>query len=220
MRFSDLRRGLPAISPNVLSQRMRDLEADGIHTQGLADPPVNSALYELTGRGRSLEPVLTALATWGSRTDQHSTRELSPDALVLALHTTIDPGRPRAVGTFTLHLGADEITVEIEDQAITASRKPAPAPTAIIASDVCTLRAIVFGGHHPADTGIAPHITITGDRPTAHRFPAMFARLEAASTERARPEAGSSERAARYAGIATRVRAENLVHVMRPGGIR
>jgi hypothetical protein len=38
MRFSDLRRGLPTISPNVLSQRLRDLEADGIHTQGLADP--------------------------------------------------------------------------------------------------------------------------------------------------------------------------------------
>ena len=43
MRFSNLRRGLPAISPNVFSQRLRDLEADGIHTQGLADPPVNSA---------------------------------------------------------------------------------------------------------------------------------------------------------------------------------
>ena len=42
-RFSDLRRGLPDISPNVFSQRLRDLEADGILTQGLAGPPVNSA---------------------------------------------------------------------------------------------------------------------------------------------------------------------------------
>jgi hypothetical protein len=65
----------------------------------VADPPVNSALYELTGRGRGLEPVLTALATWGSRTDQDSIGELSPDALVLALHTIIDPGRQRGVGT-------------------------------------------------------------------------------------------------------------------------
>jgi hypothetical protein len=44
MRFSDLRCGLPTISPNVLSQRLRDLKADGIHIQGLADPPLNSAL--------------------------------------------------------------------------------------------------------------------------------------------------------------------------------
>ena len=98
------------------------------------------------------------------------------------------------MGTFTLHLGADEITVEIEDQTIMASRKPASAPTAIIASGVCTLRVIVCGGPHSADPGIAPHITITGDRPAAHRFLAMFACPEAASTERDRRRAAASAR--------------------------
>jgi DNA-binding HxlR family transcriptional regulator len=175
-RFSDLRRGLPTISPNVLSQRLRDLEADGILAQRQAGPPVNSTLYELTEQGRDLEPVLTALGRWGSRTPVHSGRDLSPDALVLALHTTIDPARPRAVGAFVLRLGTDEITVVIDDETISASRAPAPAPTAIIASDVRTLRAVVFGRHHPDDPDIAPHITITGNTRAAHRFLAMFAR--------------------------------------------
>src|SRR5262245_41373607 len=101
-RFGDLRRGLSTISPNVLSQRLRALEADGVVTQRAAGPPVSATVYELTEMGRRLQPVLTALATWGSRTPVQSTRELSPDALVLALYTTADPARPRALGDFTL----------------------------------------------------------------------------------------------------------------------
>src|SRR6266536_1537935 len=61
-RFNDLRRGLGGVSPNVLSQRLSELDRDGIVRRRVAGPPVGAAIYELTPSGRDLAPVLEALA--------------------------------------------------------------------------------------------------------------------------------------------------------------
>ena len=66
-RYSDLHRGLPQMSQNVLAQRLRELEADGLVRRRRLGPPAPAAVYELTERGQELEPVLRALAQWGSR---------------------------------------------------------------------------------------------------------------------------------------------------------
>ena len=50
-RFSQLRDGLHGVSPNVLSQRLRDLEDGGIVRRDALDPPAGVAVYELTARG-------------------------------------------------------------------------------------------------------------------------------------------------------------------------
>src|SRR3954464_5929351 len=64
-RFGDLHRGLGAVSQNVLSQRLRELEAKGVVTRRRLGPPVSAPVYELTSRGAALEPVLVALGRWG-----------------------------------------------------------------------------------------------------------------------------------------------------------
>src|SRR6187455_2871344 len=66
-RFTDLRAGLPAASPNVLSQRLDELEEVGVLEKRTLPPPAGSTVYELTAWGRELEPVILALARWGSR---------------------------------------------------------------------------------------------------------------------------------------------------------
>src|SRR3954452_10567314 len=66
-RFTDLRAGLPTLGPDVLAQRLRDLEAAGIVARRTLPPPAGSRVYELTERGQELEPVLLALGRWGSR---------------------------------------------------------------------------------------------------------------------------------------------------------
>src|SRR5258706_120419 len=66
-RFTDLRDGLPGLSPDVLTERLRDLEQAGIVRRRTLAPPAGSRVYELTGWGRELEPVLVALGRWGSR---------------------------------------------------------------------------------------------------------------------------------------------------------
>ena len=65
-RFTDLRAGLPHVGPDVLAQRLRDLEQSGIVRRGTLPPPAGSRIYELTERGRELEPVVIALGRFGS----------------------------------------------------------------------------------------------------------------------------------------------------------
>ena len=64
-RFTDLQRGLPGIATNLLTERLRQLEAAGVLERHAAPPPVATTLYRLTDRGRELKPVLDALVRWG-----------------------------------------------------------------------------------------------------------------------------------------------------------
>ena len=64
-RFTDLKNGLPGIAPNLLSTRLKELEAAGLITREDAPPPVATALYGLTESGLALEPAVQALALWG-----------------------------------------------------------------------------------------------------------------------------------------------------------
>src|SRR5258707_5257151 len=59
-RFNQLLAGIPGISDRVLTERLRELESEGI-AERLVDPgPPVRVSYRLTSRGRALEPVLTA----------------------------------------------------------------------------------------------------------------------------------------------------------------
>src|SRR6266851_4708678 len=84
-RYADLSRALPGMSQNVLSQRLRELEQEGIVLRRRLGPPARVGVYELTERGAELGPVLEALARWGSRIPLESAGELSADAFILAL---------------------------------------------------------------------------------------------------------------------------------------
>ena len=65
-RFTDLRAGLPHVGPDILAQRLRELEASGVLRRGTLPPPAGSRIYELTERGQQLEPVVLALGRFGS----------------------------------------------------------------------------------------------------------------------------------------------------------
>ncbi|WP_427924168.1 winged helix-turn-helix transcriptional regulator [Streptomyces sp. cg40] len=66
-RFTDLKNGLPGVAANLLSTRLKELEAAGLITREDAPPPVATALYALSETGLELEPVLKALGLWGLR---------------------------------------------------------------------------------------------------------------------------------------------------------
>ncbi|MFN2450025.1 MAG: winged helix-turn-helix transcriptional regulator, partial [Candidatus Baltobacteraceae bacterium] len=65
-RYTDLKAGLPGIASNLLAERLRALESDGLLTRTDVPPPVASTLYALTGRGEALRPVLTEIGRWGA----------------------------------------------------------------------------------------------------------------------------------------------------------
>jgi DNA-binding HxlR family transcriptional regulator len=64
LRFSDLRAALSAISANVLTQRMRDLETAELVERRYLPPPAASQVYALADLADTLRPALDHLATW------------------------------------------------------------------------------------------------------------------------------------------------------------
>lgn len=63
-RFNQLLAGIPGISDRVLTERLRELETEGI-VERMVDPgPPVRVSYRLTARGRALEPVMTAVCQW------------------------------------------------------------------------------------------------------------------------------------------------------------
>src|SRR3981189_3704830 len=66
-RFNELRRGVPRMSPALLSQRLKELEVAGIiaRISSAADRGVFE--YQLTAAGRELGPIVEAFGIWGQR---------------------------------------------------------------------------------------------------------------------------------------------------------
>lgn len=64
-RYTDLQGSLPGLTTNLLSKRLKDMEAAGIVERATLPPPAPSRVYRLTERGAALEPVLMALGRWG-----------------------------------------------------------------------------------------------------------------------------------------------------------
>src|SRR6187431_1830422 len=66
-RFNELRRGVPRMSPALLAQRLRELEAGGILTREPSRTEPGVTEYRLTAAGRDLQPLVEAFGIWGQR---------------------------------------------------------------------------------------------------------------------------------------------------------
>jgi DNA-binding HxlR family transcriptional regulator len=175
-RFTDLRNGLPHASPNVLSQRLRDLEQAGIVRHRKLPPPAASMVYELTDRGLELAPVLDALGTWGSRLPLPGPdAEMSFDAHILSFRTLFDPARAEGLDvSVELRLGERTFRATVVDGEFEIVEGTLEAPDAVIASDAGTVLAVAHGRAPLADAETAGALTITGDRERAVRFLGLF----------------------------------------------
>ncbi|MGZ4179381.1 MAG: winged helix-turn-helix transcriptional regulator [Solirubrobacteraceae bacterium] len=171
-RFTDLRAGLPHLSADVLSQRLRELEQAGVVHRSKLPPPAGSRVYELTEWGKQLEPVIISLGRWGSRGPSPDTdMPLGADALMIALKTLFD--RSLAGGRDSLIeivLGEDRFRATVADDSLDIARGGAERPHATIESDPATLAAALWHGR-PIDDG---GIEIERDRAAAERFLALF----------------------------------------------
>ena len=91
-RFTDLRAGLPNASPNVLSQRLRELEQAGVVERRKLPPPAASSVYELTTWGHELKPILLAAGSWALRSPSFDVdAPVGTDSVILGLATFFDP---------------------------------------------------------------------------------------------------------------------------------
>jgi DNA-binding HxlR family transcriptional regulator len=91
-RFNDIRRGVPRMSPTLLSKRLKELQKAGIiHTRRAGQP--GSLEYVLTQSGEDLRPLVMSLGMWGQRwvESKLSLRNLDPSLLMWDMRRHLDP---------------------------------------------------------------------------------------------------------------------------------
>jgi DNA-binding HxlR family transcriptional regulator len=98
-RFNELRRGLPSMSPALLSKRLKDLEAAGIVMRVAAAREPGVLEYRLTDAGQELRPVIEAIGVWGHRwvTTEATLKNLDANLLMWDIRRNIntEPMPPR-----------------------------------------------------------------------------------------------------------------------------
>jgi DNA-binding HxlR family transcriptional regulator len=169
-RFTDLRAGIPDISPNVLGQRLRELEEAGIVARRTLAPPAAVQVYELTDWGRELEPAVLALGRWASRSPAFPRdAEMGPDSLVLALKTTFQPEKADGLdATYELRLGEIPFNITVKEGEFQAARREAESPDAMISADPSAVAAVVFGGKPLGKAVDSGEVRIDGSRRAAN----------------------------------------------------
>ena len=175
-RYSDLRRGLPNASPNVLSERLRELEHNGVVRRRKLPPPAGSRVYELTDWGRELEDVVIALGHWGARSPTGPSDDpVGVDSVVLALRSRFDPDSAQGLSAgYELRLGEDRFRVEVADGEIEVARGVADQADATIDTDSDTLAAVLWGDLPLADAERSGKMTVGGDRAAVKGFLRLF----------------------------------------------
>ncbi len=175
-RFTDLRAGLPNASPNVLAQRLRELERAGVVRRRKLPPPAASRVYELTEWGEELEPVIIRLGHWGARSPSRPhDAPLGVDSLILSLRTMFDPLAAEGLAaSYELRLGEDRFHAEVAEGRFKVARGSAERPDATIETSPATLAALVYEGRQLAETVRSGDVKIEGDEQAIARFLALF----------------------------------------------
>lgn len=176
-RFTDIREGLPHLSPDVLSQRLRELEDADIVRRRKLPPPAASQVYELTARGAALEPVLIALGRWGGANAAPPAEGvgMSLESHILSLRALFSPQLAGDFhATFELRLAEHRYRIAITDGQIDAVRGEAPGADATIETNPATLLALVRGWGDLDDALAADEIAVAGDMPAFTRFLGLF----------------------------------------------
>ena len=175
-RFTDLRAGLPGISPDVLTQRLKELEEAEIVERRKLPPPAASRVYQLTERGEELEPILIQLGRWGSATPLPAGEpQMNADALLLALKTVFSPGRAgdRSLGV-ELRLDGEDYGVHITHGAIYTRRGPAAHSDAAIETSPATLAQVLWHGRSLSKAERGGDLKVRGSRQAVKRFLGLF----------------------------------------------
>jgi DNA-binding HxlR family transcriptional regulator len=188
-RYTDLRRGLPNVSPNVLSQRLDELERAEILQRRKLPPPAGAWVYELTDWGLELEPIVLSLGRWAARSRTAATDApiASADSVILAMRGLFDPAAAAGLhATYELRIGEDRFRVQVADRQIEAARGDADQADATIDTDPDTLNAVLLEGRSLADAQRSGAITIDGDKTAVKHLVRLFPLPEPTAAARPR----------------------------------
>ena len=176
-RFGELQRGLPKIPTNILTARLKELEAAGVVERRAAVQPGGGVLYRLTSKGRELEEPVLALGRWGAKNllDEPRPGEIvTNDSMVMALRTTFQPQAAKGLhASYELRMGPIVIHAKIDDGTIDAGAGSLPEPDLIVEAGPA-LKAVMAREIAPRDALANKSVRITGDPALFDRFAEIF----------------------------------------------
>ena len=105
-RFNELRRGVPRMSPALLSKRLKDLEAAGIVTRSKSSAGPDLYEYHLTPAGQELKPIIESVGVWGHTwiSTKSSLENLDPNLLMWDIRRRIAPKAMPAARRHTIQV--------------------------------------------------------------------------------------------------------------------
>jgi DNA-binding HxlR family transcriptional regulator len=168
LRFSELARSVGGAPTDVLTKRLRDLEADEVVGRRELEGPAAATVYELTELGRGLERPMIELARWGMRLQRaEEVVDLALSSLPNAMRVVLQPP-PRAVFRLGLRSSGHSFTLRAQDGWIEAARGSDPDPDLVISgSPIAVLATVVVGGE------AEDAVEIAGDRSLLRELRAM-----------------------------------------------
>ena len=176
-RFNDLRRGLPRMSPALLSQRLKELESAGIVSRNPSPAEAGVFEYHLTPRGKELGPIVEAFGVWGQRwieTDL-SLQHLDAHLLMWDMRRNLDPvpmpKRRSVIQVIYPALPPADRTwwliVEPPDAVDLCSIDPGHDVDLYVSTDLRTMTAIWMGLDGVRQAVATNRLVLTGDRQLA-----------------------------------------------------
>ena len=173
-RFKDLIDGLPEISTNLLSERLKNLEQQGVLRHRVLPPPAGSAVYELTPVGQALETAVLELGKWGSQFLPSSLEGLalpSVGATTLAIKAFFHPEQAQGITeTYELHLGHEILQVQIKDGVLQVQQGQNFKADVIFHTEKPIFMGLFSGQLAPDDALASGLIRIEGDQQALKRF--------------------------------------------------
>lgn len=180
-RYTDLRRGLPGLATDLLTERLRKLENGGVIRRRELPPPAAATVYELTERGRELEPAVFGLARFGLgllREPPTADDAPTPDRFGLLLRALFDPERaPARPETWVFESGDARAAVTVGREGVEVHvdpDEPPRPPTARFIADPPTLYDLVVGRLDTSAALADGRLRIEGDKRALERMRAAL----------------------------------------------
>lgn len=173
-RFKDLLAGLPEISTNLLAERLKQLEQQGLIRRRALPPPAGSAVYELTSVGEALEPTLLELGRWGSQfvpPEPGDAAVLHVGSYALTLKTFFRPELARGVDeTYALHIDGEVLHARVHAGALDVRQGEPRDANVTVYADMPTYLGLLAGTVTPGQALAQGMITVEGDWKALERF--------------------------------------------------
>ena len=176
-RYTDLRLGLPGIAPNVLAQRLRQLQDAGIAARRTLPPPAPATVYELTELGEGLRPVIMSLMNWGVHLlgRPRAGESFNPTWLMETMEEFADREAARGVHeAYEFSINGAVFHVRVDDGEVEARPGPAEDPAFVSKTDLDTFLAVGSGELDSADAIGDGRIEFDGDPEAAQRALAIL----------------------------------------------